>query len=102
MYTKTGFQQAEAAHGLRYTQFVGDGDSSVYPTLIGGVAGWGCAIKKQACANHACKCYRAGLEALAQQNPAYKGKGGGLTQRMRKWLIKMRSKAVDVVVTSQI
>lgn len=41
-----GFQQAETSHGLRYTQFVGDGDSSVYPTLIGGVSGWGRAIKK--------------------------------------------------------
>ena len=71
-----GFQQAETSHGLRYTQFVGDGDSSVYPTLIGGVSGWGSAIKKQECANHACKCYRAGLEALAQQHPSYKGRGG--------------------------
>ena len=41
-----GFQQAEATHGLRYTQFVGDGDSSVYPSLISGVAGRGRAIKK--------------------------------------------------------
>ena len=55
-------------------------DSSVYPTLIGGVAGWGRAIKKQACANHACKCYRAGLEALAQQNPAYNWEGGAYTE----------------------
>ena len=61
-----GFQQAEATHGLRYTLFVGDGDSSVCPTLIGGVAGWGRVIKNQECANHACKCYRAGLKALAQ------------------------------------
>ena len=29
-----GFIKAEKVHGLRYTQFVGDGDSSVYPTLI--------------------------------------------------------------------
>ena len=30
----------------------GDGDSSVYPTLK---AGWGYAIEKQECANHALK-----------------------------------------------
>ena len=29
-----GFQQSEQVHGLRYTSFIGDGDSSVYPTLI--------------------------------------------------------------------
>lgn len=50
------------------------------------------------CANHACKCYRAGLEKLVQEIPAYKGKGG-LTAKMRQRLtsaarcaIKMRSK----------
>ncbi len=37
------------------TQFVGDGDSSVYSTVL---PGWGHAIKKLECANHACKCYR--------------------------------------------
>ena len=31
-----GFQQSEQVHGLRYTSFIGDGDSSVYPTLISG------------------------------------------------------------------
>ena len=29
-----GFIIAERVHGVRYTQFIGDGDSSVYPTLI--------------------------------------------------------------------
>ena len=62
---------------------------------------WGHAIKKVECANHACKCYRAGLEKLVLDNPSYKGKGG-LTQKMRKRLtsaarcaIKMRSKETD-------
>ena len=71
-----GFQQAKVTHGLRYTLFVDDRDSSVYPSLIDGVAGWGRAIKKQECVNHACKCYMAGLEALVKQNPTYKRKGG--------------------------
>ena len=71
-----GFKLAEQVHGVRYTHFIGDGDSSVYPTLIN-VPGWGYAIKKLECANHACKCYRAGL---AQENPAYKGKEGSNTE----------------------
>ncbi len=29
-----GFKEAERVHGVRYTCFVGDGDSSVYPTLL--------------------------------------------------------------------
>ena len=29
-----GFCQSITQHGLRYTRFVGDGDSSVYPTLV--------------------------------------------------------------------
>lgn len=76
-----GFKQAEQVHGVRYMHFVGDGDSSVYPTLLQNVPGWGHAIKKLECANHACKCYRGGLEKLVQENPSYKGKGG-LTEKM--------------------
>ena len=36
-----GFCQAEKVRGLRYTKFIGDGDSSVYPTLLTAVPGWG-------------------------------------------------------------
>ena len=32
-----GFKEAETKYGLRYTKFVGGGDSSVYPALITGV-----------------------------------------------------------------
>ncbi len=81
-----GFLEAEMVHGVRYMKFVGDGDSSVYPTLIQNVPVWGPAIKKLECANHACKCYRGALERLVQENPSYKG-SGGLTQRMRKRLV---------------
>ena len=76
-----GFKQAERVHGVQYIRFIGDGDSSVYPTLIANVPGWGRDIKKLECANHACKCYRSGLEKLVKDNPSYKGKGG-LTQKM--------------------
>ena len=96
-----GFIEAERVHGVRYTQFVGDGDSSVYPTLIQQVPGWGHAIRKLECANHCCKCYRGSLEKLVQDNPSYKG-NGGLTVKMRRRLvsaarcaIKMRSRESD-------
>lgn len=92
-----GFINAEKTHGVRYTKFVGDGDSSVYPTLLTQVPIWGRDIQKIECSNHACKCYRSSLEKLAADNPNYKGKGG-LTEKMRKRLtsaarcaIKMRS-----------
>ena len=93
----TRFKKAEQTHGLRYIRFIGDGDSSVYPTLLLLVPIWGREIIKLECANHACKCYRASLEKLVANNPVYKGKGG-LTEKMRKKLttsarcaIKMRS-----------
>lgn len=97
-----GFQQAEAEHGVRYMRFIGDGDSSVYSTLVQNVTSWGRHIKKLECANHACKCYRSALEKLVQEKTLYEGRGG-LTQRMRQRLtsaarcaIKMRSKETDV------
>lgn len=96
-----GFMEAERVHGIRYTCFIGDGDSSVHTTLLQGVPGWGYAIKKLECANHACKCYRGALEKLVQDNSAYKG-SGGLVQTMRKRLvsaarcaIRMRSREPD-------
>lgn len=96
-----GFLQAEKVHGVRYMEFIGDGDSSVYPSLLQNVPGWGYAIKKLECANHACKCYRGALEQLIQSNPSYKG-SGGLTLKIRKKLvsaarcaIRMRSQEVD-------
>ena len=70
-----GFMEAERVHGVRYTRFIGDGDSSVHTTLLQGVPGWGYAIKKLECANHACKCYRGALEKLVQENTSYKGNG---------------------------
>ena len=96
-----GFKQAEERHSVRYIRFVGDGDSSVYPTLVSSVPVWGYAIQKIECANHATKCYCLALEKLVQDNPSYKGKGK-LTDAMRKRLtkaarcaIKMRSRESD-------
>ncbi len=97
-----GFKQSEAVHGVRYIRFIGDGDSSVYITLIQCVPMWGRFIEKMECANHCCKCYRSSLEKLVQEKPHYKGKGG-LTEKMRRRLtsaarcaIKMRSQEKDV------
>ena len=96
-----GFLEAEKVHGVRYTRFIGDGDSSVYPTLLQCVPVWGHVIEKLECANHACKCYRGALEQLVHNNPSYKG-SGGLTLKIRKKLvsgarcaIRMRSKEAD-------
>ena len=96
-----GFCMAEKQHGLRYTNFIGDGDSSVHTTLVSGVPGWGHAITKQECANHAVKCYRSALENLVKDKPHYKGRHK-LTEAQRKRLasavrcaIIMRSKDVD-------
>ena len=81
-----GFQAAEKTHGIRYMRIVGDGDSSVYSTLVQCVPVWGCDIEKVECANHMCKCYRGALERLVQDNPQYKG-SGGLTKNMRQRLV---------------
>ena len=77
-----GFLQSEEQHGLRYTQFIGDGDSSVYLALISGMP-YGSFIKKLECANHAVKCYRTALENLVHDKLSYKGRGK-LTETMRK------------------
>ena len=71
---REGFCMAEKQYGLRYTKFIGDGDSSVHATLISGVPGWGHVITKQECANHAVKCYRSALENLVKDKPQYKGR----------------------------
>ena len=34
------FKAAETQHSVHYINFIGDGDSSVYPTMVGGVPRW--------------------------------------------------------------
>ena len=41
------FLPAEKEHGVCYINFVGDGDSSVYPTLVSSVPGWGILSKSK-------------------------------------------------------
>ena len=61
---------AEKQHDLMYTNFIGDGDSSVHTTLISGVPGWGHAITKQECANHVVQYYRSALEKISPTTKA--------------------------------
>ena len=97
-----GFKKCEEQHRVRYIGFIGDGDSSVYPTLISNLP-CGYVIEKVECANHAIKCFRTQLEKLVQNNSSYKGKGK-LTENMRKRTkatrsaIIMRSKEPDTHV----
>ena len=89
-----GFRNCKEQHGVRYIEFIGDSDSSVYPTLISNIP-WGNAIKKLECANDAVKCYRSALQNLVHNNPAYKGKGK-LTESMKKKLTKAACSAIIV------
>ena len=88
----TGFLQSEAQHGLRYTRFIGDGDSSVYPALVSRVP-YGYFIKKLECANHAVKCFWTTMENLIHDKPSYKGRGK-FTETMRKKLTKAAHSAI--------
>ena len=72
-------------HGVRYTEFIGDDDSSVHPTLIQNVPGWGHANRKMECANHVCKCNHGALEKLVKTNPSYKGSGGLIVKMRKRW-----------------
>ena len=95
-----GFCKSEEQHGLRYTNFIGDGDSAVFSTLKREVKKYGFAITKEECANHAVKCFRSALENLVKDKPQYKGRNK-LTEAQQKQLasavrctIAMRSKQV--------
>ncbi len=96
-----GFREAESTHGVRYLRVIGDGDSSVLPTLQAEGPEWCKRIVKDECANHSVKCLRSNLEKLVEDYPQFKGKGM-LTKRRRvqittaaRCAIKMRSKQVE-------
>lgn len=82
----SGFNAAEAMHGLRYMRVIGDGDSSVISNIQQYVRIWGNMVHKVECANHAMKCYRNRLEKIVVDFPMYKGKRG-LTQKAIKRLV---------------
>ena len=75
----------------------GDGDISVYLTLLTNVPEWDQTDR----VHKSCLCYRSSLEKMVRENPSHKGKGG-LAQKMHKRLtsaarcaIKMRSQEPD-------
>ena len=97
-----GFRQSEEMHGLRYLWLIGDGDSSVYHSVVTGVPSYGRDITKVECASHAVKCYRNRLEALCNEKSDYHGKHG-LSPAMMKRIthgarcaIKMHSVTGDI------
>ena len=99
-----GFKKCIEQHGVKYTKFIGDGDSSVYSTLISSVP-WGYAIEKLKCANHSqVLLHSFGDTGTVQDKPSYRGKGK-LTEPMHKRLTKaaivMRSKEPAAIVKLQ-
>ena len=68
-----GFKMCVQQHGVKYSKFIGDGDSSVRHALVSSIP-WGFAIEKIECANHVVKCFRTHLETVVVDNPRYKGR----------------------------
>ena len=54
----TGFRISEEMHDVRYTEVIGDGDSSVLHNICTTVLSYGRYVDKVECANHAVKRYR--------------------------------------------
>jgi len=79
-----GFQQSEEMHGLWYLWLIGDGDSSVYHSVVTGVPSYGCDITKVEYANHTVKYYRNRLESLCNDKPDYRGKHGLSSAMMKR------------------
>ncbi|VDI63991.1 Hypothetical predicted protein [Mytilus galloprovincialis] len=69
-----GFLKAND-NGIRYMNFIADGDSSMHAQIMDRVPVWGKHVKKLECANHITKCLRSNLEKLVTEKPSYKGKG---------------------------
>lgn len=83
-----GFLNCETEHGVRYMRVIGDGDSSVYRSIVENrVPVWGPYVIKLECENHACKCLQTHLEQLVNDKPSYKGKGK-LTVLNRKRIVQ--------------
>ena len=62
-----GFNRSEEMHGVRFMEFVGDGDSSVYKNILSYVS-YGRDVRKVECANHVTKCYTSALYDIAKQS----------------------------------
>ena len=64
-----GFLAAEKQHGVHYINSVGVGDSSVYPTLVSNVPGWGSGLKPRS--DHPCQLGHI-LSGSSGSDPVYK------------------------------
>ncbi|XP_043227760.1 uncharacterized protein LOC122384442 [Amphibalanus amphitrite] len=62
-----GFNRSEEMHGVRFIEFIGDGDSSVYKNILSYVS-YGRNVRKVECANHVTKCFTSALYDIAKQN----------------------------------
>ena len=97
-----GFRQPENMHGLRYLWLIGDGDGSVYHSVVTGVPSYGCETVKIDCTNHAVNCYWNRLKVLCNDKTLYcythelsKDMMKQITHGAR-WAIKMHSGTADV------
>jgi hypothetical protein len=74
-----GFRESES-HGLRYTTFIGDGDSSAFHAVRTQVS-YGKLIKKMECANHCTRNYTTKLYKIYKDTKTYPKNNGGLEAR---------------------
>ena len=68
------FHLAEKMYNLRYMFVIDDGESSVMAAIRQCVP-YGVFVAKIEWPNHTCKAYRSRLEALAKDNPHFRGRG---------------------------
>ena len=74
-----GFKESES-HGLRYTIFIGDGDSSTFHAVRTQVS-YGKLVKKMECANHCTRNYTTKLYKIHKDTKSYPKSNGGLEAR---------------------
>jgi hypothetical protein len=66
-----GFNKSISMHNLVYNKMIGDGDSSVYITLLHAVKYEGVKIEKVECVNHAVKRFNSHMIAISRNSHAY-------------------------------
>ena len=96
-----GFSLSEKMYGLRYMSVIGDGDSSAMATIRQAVP-YGIYVTKIECANHACKAYQSRLEALAKDNPQFRGKGGLTEKAIQRLTVGARIAIAKHSVTNNV
>ena len=84
------FLQLESMSGLRYCWMIGNGDSSMYNSMVIHCTTLGIDVLKVAieCTNHAVNCYRNRLEQLWNDKSWYRGNLGYHQQRWSNSLME--------------